>query len=124
MRHPDDTACQFVVGRKKDMIVSGSENIYPAEVELAIRKHPSVDAVAVFGIPHEKWGETVKAAIILKPGTRASEEEIIQFCRQHIASYKKPTSVYFVDDFPHNVSGKLLKKDLAQMAIGERLMRG
>jgi len=123
MRHPNDTACQFVVGRKKDMIVSGSENVYPAEVELAIQKHPSVESVVVFGIPDEKWGETVQAAIILKPGARAQEEEIIQFCRQHIASYKKPTSVYFVDDFPRNVSGKLVKRDLAQMAVEGRLKR-
>jgi long-chain acyl-CoA synthetase len=124
VRHPDEPACQFVVGRKKEMILSGSENIYPAEVELAIRKHPSVDSVAVFGIPDEKWGETVKAAIILKAGAVVTEGEIIEFCRQHIASYKKPTSVYIVDDFPRSTTGKVLKKDLVRMTMEGKLRRG
>jgi acyl-CoA synthetase (AMP-forming)/AMP-acid ligase II len=121
MRHPDDPACHFVVGRKKEMIVSGAENIYPAEVELAIQKHPGVDSVVVFGIPDEKWGETVKAAVILKPDAKATGQEIIAFCRQHIAGYKKPTSVYFVKEFPRNTFGKILKNDLARMAIEGKL---
>lgn len=123
MIHPDRPACQFLVGRKKEMILSGAENIYSAEVELAIQMHPSVESVVVFGIPDEKWGETVKAAVILKPGAQATEEEIIQFCREHIASYKKPTSVYFVDDFPRNTFGKVLKKDLTAMAMQGTLRR-
>lgn len=124
MRHPDDPACHFVVGRKKEMIVSGAENIYPAEVELSIQKHPAVKSVVVFGVPHEKWGETVKAAVILNPGAYATEEQIIEFCRQDIASYKKPTSVYFVDDFPRNTFGKVLKNELARMVIEGKLGRG
>ena len=121
MYHPDNQACHFVVGRKKDMIVSGAENIYPAEVELVIQKHPAVHSVVVFGVPDERWGETVKAAIVLKSGALVSEDEIIQFCRKHIASYKKPTSVYFVDEFPRNALGKVQKKDLAEMVIKGRL---
>lgn len=123
MRHPDDPACYFVVGRKKEMIVSGSENIYPAEVEQPIQEHPAVNSVVVFGVPDEKWGETVKAAVILKPGVEATEKEIIEFCRERIASYKKPTSVYFVEDFPRNTFGKVLKGQLASMSIEGKLKK-
>lgn len=124
MRHPDDPACHCVVGRKKEMIVSGAENIYPAEVELPIQKHPAVKSVVVFGVPDKKWGETVKAAVILKPGEQATEDDIITFCKQHVASYKKPTSVYFVEDFPRNTFGKVLKGELVRMVLEGELRSG
>jgi long-chain acyl-CoA synthetase len=85
--HPDKPYCSFVVDRKKDMIVSGSENVYPAEVELAILQHPAVESVCVFGVPDSKWGETVKAAVVLKPGIQASAEGSINHCRAGISSY-------------------------------------
>lgn len=123
MRHPEDPACHFVVGRKKEMIVTGAENVYPAEVELPIQEHPAVSAVVVFGVPDDKWGETVKAAVVLKPGAETTEKDIIEFCRKRIASYKKPTSVYFVSDFPRNTFGKILKNELVRMAMEGCLKR-
>jgi len=119
--HPDKPYCSFVVDRKKDMIVSGSENVYPAEVELAILQHPAVESVCVFGVPDPKWGETVKAAVVLKEGRQATGDELINHCRERIASYKKPTSVYFVGDYPRNAFGKILKGELRNMVVEGRL---
>jgi len=102
----------YVVDRKKDMILSGDENIYPAEIEEVIHSHPSVLESAVIGVPDKKWGETVKAVVVLRDGARASPEEIIAFCKERLSSYKKPTSVDFVDELPRNPSGKVLKREL------------
>lgn len=115
--HPDRPSCNFVVDRAKDMIVSGSENIYPAEVELAISQFPGVGSVCVFGVPDEKWGETVNAAVVMLPEQTATEEEIIDFCRSKIASYKKPTAVHFIEELPRNTFGKVLKRNLQERAI-------
>ena len=115
--HPDRPACSFVVDRAKDMIVSGSENIYPAEVELAISQFPGVASVCVFGVPDEKWGETVNAAVVMAPGQAVTGEEIINFCKTKIASYKKPTAVHFIDELPRNTFGKVLKRNLQNRAI-------
>jgi len=115
--HPRKPYCSFVVDRKKDMIVSGSENVYPAEVELCILQHPAVESVCVFGVPDPLWGETVKAAVVLKKDQQVTEEEIIGHCRERIASYKKPTSVFFVADYPRNAFGKIMKGTLREMAI-------
>ncbi len=111
----------YVVDRKKDMILSGGENIASKEVEEVIYEHPAVADVAVIGLPDEKWGERVHALVVLKEGMRADEEEIIRFCKERLASYKKPRSVEFVADLPRNPSGKILKKELrkkAQEALG------
>lgn len=102
----------YVVDRKKDMILSGGENIASKEVEEVIYEHPAVADVAVIGMPDEKWGERVHAVIVLKEGMQADEEEIIRFCKERLASYKKPRSVEFVSDLPRNPSGKILKKEL------------
>jgi len=102
----------YVVDRKKDMILSGDENIYPAEVEEVLHSHPSILEAAAIGVPDEKWGETVKAIVVLKEGARASEEEIIGFCKERLSSYKKPTSVDFIEALPRNPSGKVLKPEL------------
>jgi acyl-CoA synthetase (AMP-forming)/AMP-acid ligase II len=96
--------------RVKDMIVSGGENIYPAEVENALHEHPNVADCAVIGVPDERWGEAVKAIIVRKGDITA--DAIIAFARQHIAGYKVPKSVDFIDMLPRNPSGKILKKDL------------
>ncbi len=102
----------FLFDRFKDMIVSGAENIYPAEVENALYDHRAVAEVAVIGVPSERWGETPKAMVVLKPAMSASEEELIEFARTRLARYKCPSSVEFVEALPRNASGKVLKKDL------------
>lgn len=100
--------------RLKDMIISGGENISSAEPERVIGDHPAVVEVAVIGIPHEKWGETPKAIIVLKTDHKATEKEIIDFCREHLAHYKCPTSVDFVDSIPHTATGKVKKNVLRE----------
>ena len=102
----------YLRDRLKDMIVSGAENVYPIEVENVLIEHPDVHDVAVIGVPSERWGETVKAIIILRPGAQLSEAEVIAFARANLAAYKCPTSVEVVDELPRNPSGKLLKRAL------------
>jgi acyl-CoA synthetase (AMP-forming)/AMP-acid ligase II len=102
----------FIVDRAKDMIISGGENIYSSQVEAAIHQHPAVLESAVFGVPDEQWGEAVKAVVVLKPGTSATEQEIIATAAQHLASYQKPRSVDFVDSLPKAPTGKILKRAL------------
>ena len=94
------------------MIVSGGENVYPAEVENALFDHPAIGDVAVIGVPDEKWGEAVKAVVVLKPGFTGSEQEIIAHSRTKIAGYKIPKSVDFAEVLPRNPTGKLLKREL------------
>ena len=102
----------YVVDRKKDMIISGGENIYPAEVEEIIYRHPKVVECAVIGVHDEQWGESVKAIVVCKKGECATEQEIIDHCKEHLSSYKKPKSVDFVDALPRNAAGKVLKTEL------------
>jgi acyl-CoA synthetase (AMP-forming)/AMP-acid ligase II len=108
----DDDAFLYVVDRLKDMIVSGGENIYSAEVENAMASHPAVAQCAAIGIPSEKWGETVHAVIVLKPGCMATGEEIQAHCRERIAGYKLPRSVEFREALPLSSVGKVLKTEL------------
>jgi fatty-acyl-CoA synthase len=98
-----------IVDRKKDVIISGGENISSPEIEDALYRHPAVLECAVIGAPSEKWGETPKAIIVLRPGQSATEEEIIAFSREHLAHFKCPTSVEFVDALPRTATGKLQK---------------
>jgi fatty-acyl-CoA synthase len=102
----------YLHDRVKDMIISGGENVYPAEVENAIYGHPAVADVAVIGVPDPKWGEAVKACVVLKPGEAADEAAIIAWARTRIASYKCPKSVDFIDMLPRNPSGKVLRREL------------
>jgi acyl-CoA synthetase (AMP-forming)/AMP-acid ligase II len=111
----DDGGYIYVVDRKKDMIISGAENIYSAEIERVITSHPAVSEAAVIGVPDEKWGEAVKAVVILKEGREATEEEIIEYCKQNMASFKKPKSIDFVKEFPRNEIGKVLKRELRKL---------
>ena len=104
----------FLHDRIKDMIVSGGENIYPAEVENALMQHPAVADGAVIGVPDEKWSEAVKACVVLKRGVSASAEEIIEFLRQRIAHFKCPRSVDFMETIPRNPTGKILKRVLRE----------
>jgi acyl-CoA synthetase (AMP-forming)/AMP-acid ligase II len=96
------------------MIVSGGENIYSAEVESTLSLHPSITAVAVIGVPDERWGEAVKALVIRREGHEVDEAALIQFCRVRLAAYKVPKSVEFVDQFPLVPSGKISKKELRE----------
>ncbi len=102
----------FIVDRAKDMIISGGENIYSTQVEAAIHKHPGVLECAVIGVPDDEWGEAVKAVVVMKPGETATEQEIIDIAREHLASYQKPRSVDFVESLPKAPTGKILKRDL------------
>ncbi|MET0459432.1 MAG: long-chain-fatty-acid--CoA ligase [Ilumatobacteraceae bacterium] len=102
----------YIHDRVKDMIVSGGENVYPAEVENVLMSHPGIADVAVIGVPHEKWGETAKAVVVPAAGTAPTADEIIEFSRTQLARFKCPTSVDFVEALPRNPSGKVLKKDL------------
>ncbi|MEP1595303.1 MAG: AMP-dependent synthetase, partial [Halieaceae bacterium] len=108
----DEDGYIFIVDRAKDMIISGGENIYSTQVEAAIHQHPAVLESAVFGVPHDEWGEAVKAVVVLKPGESASEQDIIDAASQHLASYQKPKSVDFVDSLPKAPTGKILKREL------------
>ncbi|MGB8364163.1 MAG: class I adenylate-forming enzyme family protein [Rhizomicrobium sp.] len=112
MAYTDEEECIFLVDRKKDMIISGGENIYSQEVERALAEHPAVANAAVIGQPDPKWGEAVKAVIILRPGMTATEDELIKWCTPRIAGYKKPKSIVFVDAVPVLPSGKIDKKQL------------
>jgi long-chain acyl-CoA synthetase len=104
----------FITDRKKDMIISGGANIYPRELEEIICTHPAVHEVSVIGVPDERWGESVKAVVVLRPGTRVTEPEIIEHCRRNLGSYKKPSTVDFVAALPKNAYGKILKRELRE----------
>ena len=119
----DEDGYFYVVDRKKDMIVSGGENIFSVAVEEAIYKHPAVKECAVIGVPHEVWGETVKALVVLNTGMSATEEAIIDVCKGNLASYMKPTSVDFVDELPKSPTGKVLKRDLRDLYWGKEKRR-
>lgn len=110
----DDEGYLFVKDRLKDMIVSGGENIFSGEVELALMAHPDVDEAVVIGVPHEKWVETPKAFVKLKPGRDLTVEELVATAREHLAGYKLPSSIEFVDDLPRNQTGKVLKHVLRE----------
>lgn len=108
----DEDGYVYIHDRVKDMIVSGGENVYPAEVESALFEHPAIADVAVIGIPDDKWGEAVKAVVVLKPDAQLSEAELIAFARQRIAGFKIPRSMDIIDELPRNASGKVLKRTL------------
>ena len=104
----------YIRDRIKDMIVSGGENIYPAELESVLADHPAIADVAVIGVPDERWGETVKAIVIRKPGTELTDQQLIDWSRERLAGFKRPRSVDFVDTIPRNPSGKILKRQLRE----------
>lgn len=110
----DDQGYIYVVDRKKDMIITGGENVYPAEVENVLYKHPAVAQAAVIGTKDDKWGEAVTALILKKQDVNATEEDIRTFCKTEIAGYKVPKKVVFVDALPMSASGKLLKYKLRE----------
>jgi fatty-acyl-CoA synthase/long-chain acyl-CoA synthetase len=108
----DDEGYYYICDRKKDLVISGGMNIYPAEIEAALEQHPEIFEVAVFGIPSDEWGETVHATVVLVPGAALSTDDVVGFARQKLASYKIPRSIDFRDELPKTGSGKIMKKDL------------
>jgi long-chain acyl-CoA synthetase len=114
MGYYDDEGYIYIADRKKDMIISGGENIYPREVEEVLYQHPAVLEVAVIGIPDPYWVEKVHAVVETRKGVSTTPEEIIAFCKKHIAGYKVPKDIEFVDSLPKNPAGKILKKELRE----------
>jgi len=113
MGYMDEDACIYLIDRKKDMIISGGENIYSREVEIAVLEHPGVRDAAVIGVADDYWGEAVKAIVVCNPGATVSAAEIISHCRVLIAGYKCPKSVEFLaEDLPRLPSGKVNKVEL------------
>lgn len=110
----DEDGYLYIHDRVKDMIISGAENVYPAEVENAIYGHPDIAEVAVIGVPDPKWGEAVKAVVVLKPGARVDVSDILSFARERIAAYKVPKSIEFVESLPRNASGKVVRRLLRE----------
>jgi acyl-CoA synthetase (AMP-forming)/AMP-acid ligase II len=108
----DEDGFYYICDRKKDMIISGGVNIYPAEIEHELEHHPDIMEVAVFGVPSEEWGESVHAVIVKRSGSALDEDAVQAFAREHLAGYKVPRSVSFVDEIPKTGSGKVLKRDL------------
>ena len=108
----DEKGYIYIADRKKDMIVTGGENVYPKEVEEVLYRHPAVMEAAVIGIPDDYWVERVHALVVLRKGLQATAEEIIEFCKDHIAHYKTPKGVEFLDDLPKSPQGKILKKEI------------
>jgi acyl-CoA synthetase (AMP-forming)/AMP-acid ligase II len=110
----DEEGYIYIQDRVKDMIVSGAENVYPRVVEEVLFQHSAIADAAVIGVPDQTWGETVKAILVLKPGTAASADEIMEFCRDKLGGFERPRSVDFVEALPRNASGKVLKRELRE----------
>jgi acyl-CoA synthetase (AMP-forming)/AMP-acid ligase II len=110
--HMDADGYVYVTDRIKDMIISGGENIYTAEIERVLAEHPSICDVAVIGVPDERWGEVPKAVVVAAPGAHVDTEQVLAYCREHLASFKCPKSIDVVAALPRNPTGKILKKDL------------
>jgi acyl-CoA synthetase (AMP-forming)/AMP-acid ligase II len=115
----DEDGFLYLVGRKKDMIVRGGHNVYPTDIESVILEHPSVQEAAVAGVPHEVLGEDIAAFVVPKPGTAIGGDELMEFCATHLADYKRPRHVTFVDALPRNATGKVMKHLLVQGKAGE-----
>jgi long-chain acyl-CoA synthetase len=110
----DEDGFLYLHDRVKDMIVSGGENVYPAEVENVLMKHPGIADVAVIGVPDDRWGEAVKAVVVRAVDSELTETDVVTFAREHLAGFKLPKSVDFTDMLPRNPSGKLLKRELRE----------
>jgi fatty-acyl-CoA synthase len=114
----DEEGFLYIVDRKKDMIITGGENVYPREIEEVLYGHPKILEAAVIGLPDPDWGERIHAVVALKEGESLSEQEVIDYCKSYIASFKKPKSVEFVDRLPRSPAGKVLKRILRKRRLG------
>jgi acyl-CoA synthetase (AMP-forming)/AMP-acid ligase II len=112
MGYLDDDGFLYLADRKEDMIISGGYNIWPAELENALASHPAVAEVAVVGVPHEKWGETPRAVVVLRPGHQADEQQLIDWSRDKVGAVKRVTSVEFTDALPKSAVGKVLRREV------------
>jgi long-chain acyl-CoA synthetase len=112
MAKVDEDGYFFIVDRKKDMIIRGGYNVYPREVEEVLYEHPAVREAAVLGIPHPDWGEEVGAAVALKEGESITAQELRDYVKEQVASYKYPREIWFVDELPKGPTGKILKRDI------------
>jgi fatty-acyl-CoA synthase len=108
----DAHGCFHIEGRKRDMIISGGVNVYPAEVEGVLHDHPAIAEAAVIGVPDREWGERVRAFVVLRPGMAASDDELKAFCRGRLGGPKVPRDYVFLESLPRNPTGKVLKRDL------------
>jgi fatty-acyl-CoA synthase len=111
----DDRGCYHLEGRKRDMIISGGVNVYPAEIEAVLHEHPDVAEVAVIGVPDKEWGERVRAFVVAKPGATPDEGAIKAFCRERLSGPKVPREVQFLEALPRNPTGKILKRELREL---------
>jgi acyl-CoA synthetase (AMP-forming)/AMP-acid ligase II len=116
----DEDGYVFLVGRKDDMIIRGAENIAPAEVEATLQSHSAVEEVAVLGLPDVEWGQIVAAAVVLRPGASTKAEELSEFCRDRLASFKRPEVIHIVEALPRNPLGKILRKELREQFQAQR----
>ncbi|MBW1789260.1 MAG: long-chain-fatty-acid--CoA ligase [Deltaproteobacteria bacterium] len=114
MAYMDEEGYFYLTDRKKDMIISGAENVYPVEIEQAISLHPKVFEAAVIGVPDKDWGEVPKAIVVCREGEQVTEAEILEYCQANLAKYKCPKSVEFMDSLPRNALGKILKRQLRE----------
>ena len=121
MARRDSDGYIYLVDRKSNMIISGGENIYPTEVEYALACHPKIKDVAVIGMPDDKWGEVVKAIVIVHPGQQVAEVELLEWCKERLASYKRPRSVTFVTDaaMPRTATGKIQHRLLRERLVAD-----
>ena len=115
----DEEGYVNIVGRIKDMIIRGGENVYPREIEEFLYTHPKISDVQVIGLPDPKYGEEIMAWVKVKPGEQLTEEEVKEFCREKIAHYKVPRYVKFVDAFPMTVTGKIQKFKMREVSVAE-----
>jgi len=115
MARVDEDGFYYIVDRAVDMIISGGVNIYPAEIEEVLYRHPDVFDVGIIGVPDPDWGEKIVAYVVRQPGAGLDEEGVVRHVSENLASYKKPREVVFVDELPYSPSGKLLKRELREM---------
>jgi long-chain acyl-CoA synthetase len=115
----DEEGYLFLVDRKHDKIITGGLNVYPREVEEVISHHQAVAQVAVFGVKHPFWGEAVTAAVVARQGMSVTDVELMEFCKERLAGYKRPKKIYFLDDLPKNLYGKVLRKGLKKKFEGK-----
>ena len=114
MGYMDEDGYFFLAGRATDIIIRAGENISPEEVEAVLHSHPKVDETAVIGIPDEEWGEVPMAVVVIKEGEEATADELMEYCRANLSSFKRPRSVVFTDELPRNPMGKVLKRVLRE----------
>jgi o-succinylbenzoate---CoA ligase len=111
----DEEGDLWLVQRRTDLIVSGGENVYPAEVEAVLKTHPAVANACVVGVPHPEWGQQVAAAVVLRPGTKLTESALSDYCRGRLGGYKRPRAIRFLTDLPETASGKIHRQAVAEL---------